>query len=462
MNSTERVSLSSEIDFYLGHPRVGTVSVVIAPNALSDLRELVAALPEHRVIAILTDTTPFRTATIEDVKALVGEALDQVGEIVWVVLAGDVHADEDTLSVATQGCLDCDVLVTIGSGTLCDIGKVVAADRPHIVIQSAASVNGFADDQSVLLIDGVKRTTQSAWPRSIIVDGRVIQGAPIELNRSGLGDMMSMFTAPADWYLASLVGGDRSWNREAASIARKHGEILLEIAPGIGSNESRALMILSQLTTLSGLSMGVAGQTSPSSGMEHTISHLLDMTRTVRGEPTAYHGAQVGVASVIASIVWSRMFDRMADETIGTLLVPEDEASEKLVREVFAQIDPTGEMGEECWSDYSRKLDRLRSGNASTRVAELVAAWSDHGPTIESLLKEPQSIAEALKAAGAPTTFSGINHPVRADDVVWALANCHLMRNRFTIADLAFMTGWWTETEISSVLDEAATMGAGQ
>ena len=56
------------------------------------------------------------------------------------------------------------LILSVGSGTIADIGKVVSArlGLPHVVVQTAASVNGFSDDQSVLLVDGVKRTTPRA------------------------------------------------------------------------------------------------------------------------------------------------------------------------------------------------------------------------------------------------------------------------------------------------------------
>ena len=58
--------------------------------------------------------------------------------------------------------------------------------------------------------------------------------------------------------------------------------------------------------TLTGIAMGVAGRTAPLSGTEHLLSHLLDMAAGVAGRPLAFHGAQVGVASVLAATIWSR------------------------------------------------------------------------------------------------------------------------------------------------------------
>ena len=120
-----------------------------------------------------------------------------------------VHADEATVGEAVEATGDAaGLLVTIGSGTMADIGKVVSLRRglPHIVVQTAASVNGFADDQSVLLVDGAKRTTPTRWPDALVIDLDVIAAAPIDLNRAGVGDLASMFTAPADWLLASTIG----------------------------------------------------------------------------------------------------------------------------------------------------------------------------------------------------------------------------------------------------------------
>ena len=49
---------------------------------------------------------------------------------------------------------------------------------------------------------------------------------------------------------------------------------------------------------LTGIAMGVAGRTAPLSGTEHLLSHLLDMEAAAGGRESAFHGAQVGVASV--------------------------------------------------------------------------------------------------------------------------------------------------------------------
>ncbi len=455
------MTLASDLDRYGRHPAVGIERIEIGSHALGTLRDSILALPTHDSIALLVDTVEYESASGVRVKAEVADVLASLGTVQLVSLDGDVHADERTVATAVAGCVGADVVVTVGSGTLCDIGKVAAGGRPHVVVQTAASVNGFADDQSVLLINGVKRTTHSAWPTALVIDTDVLEGAPVLLNRSGLGDMISMFTAPADWYLSSLVDMDRGWSSDAAQMTRRYGDDLRRIAGGIGSADPAALATLAEFVTLSGISMGVAGQTSPSSGMEHTVSHMLDMANGAKRRGNAHHGAQVGVATVIVAILWRRIREQLARGDLDAVTLADAPDAERMVRAAFAWMDEDGATAAECWADYSKKLEHLRAVDAPSRIRAAIAEWPRHDAVLGTLLETPEKIIAALRDAGAPTRFSELENPSDPKDVVWALQNCHLMRNRFTIADLAFLTGNWTPQVVESALAEAAQLGAG-
>lgn len=455
------MTLSADLMHYLQFSAVGIGDLAIGDGALDRLHDIVGKLPAHDTIIVLTDETNYVTSAGQPLKALVREILCQLGEVEVIELRGDVHADETTVQSAIDAARDVDVVVTVGSGTLSDIGKVAASGHSHVVVQTAASVNGFADNQSVLLIKGVKRTTHSAWPTALVVDSSVLQGAPVEMNRSGLGDMISMFTAPADWYLSSLVGMDGGWSKEPALMTRRYGETLLNIAPAIGSADPDSLTTLAEFVTLSGISMGVAGQTSPSSGMEHTVSHLLDMANGARGKANAYHGAQVGVATVVASILWRRMRRKLAEGRLGEITLPSNAHAESAVRAAFDWMDGTGATSDECWADYSKKLAILREGGMGASIRNASLNWAAHDAILGTILESPERIVQALRSAGAPVRFSELNHVSDPDDIVWAFTHCHLMRNRFTIADLAYLSGAWTHDDVTEALLEAEHMGAG-
>jgi glycerol-1-phosphate dehydrogenase [NAD(P)+] len=455
------VTLSTDISSHLNTERVALQDVRIGSGVRHQLAAIVAELPGDGPVAVLLDEREYLTAAGESVKRTIIAALTAVRPVVQVVLVGDVHADEKTVAEAVAGCADANLVVTVGSGTLCDIGKVAAGARPHVVLQSAASVNGFADDQSVLLINGVKRTTHSGWPHTILIDEDIVEAAPAKLNRSGLGDMISMFTAPADWYLSSLFGMDRGFDANSATMTRRYGDDLLSIAGGVGRSEPAPLATLSEFVTLSGISMGVAGQTSPSSGMEHTVSHLIDMANGSEGQPNAHHGEQVGVATVLVALLWRKIIRQLDEGSIGELVVPDAITAEGAVRAAFDWMDAVGNTSNECWADYSLKRAHLADTDAGARLRAARASWSAHREMLESLLMAPERIVKALREAGAPTRFSQLSEPIAAATVRWALSNCHLMRNRFTIADLAALTGAWTESDVEEIIEEAEALGAG-
>ena len=106
------------------------------------------------------------------------------------------------------------LLISVGSGTVTDLAKRVAADIgvPVIVVQTAASVNGYADSLSVLVRNGAKRTVPTIWPSALIIDHDILRVAPDRLTRAGVGDAAAAWVAPADWYLACALGMDRAFD----------------------------------------------------------------------------------------------------------------------------------------------------------------------------------------------------------------------------------------------------------
>ena len=434
--------------------------VVSGDGALATLPSILdrLAIDKGSSITVLSDTTPKRYHDMDVLDAVI-EALDQTYRVDVVRVAPEpsaatVLADESTVAEVVErvrrrapNCLVC-----VGSGTMVDIGKVVANELSltHVVVQTAASVNGYADAHSVLLVKGVKRTTPSRWPDVLVIDPGAIARAPIAMTRSGLGDQISMFSAAADWYLSDAVGFDTSYSPTLASLIRRDFDELMAATGALGWGEPEAVSRLASCLTLGGLIMGVAGRTAPSSGAEHLISHLLEMHADAEGIPSASHGSQVGVASVVAAIIWRRVRERLC---LGNVQVgATNVATREHVLNVFAPLDAAGALGQECWSAYERKatwiqhhLDDLR------RVA---SEWPQHDEVIGQLLRPANFIATALRNAQAPISFDQLSPPPPANVVSWSLTYGHLLRDRFGVLDLAVLIGAWNPQDINEVLDE--------
>jgi glycerol-1-phosphate dehydrogenase [NAD(P)+] len=365
-----------------------------------------------------------------------------------------VLADEATVATAIDRVRlgAASGLVSVGSGTLTDIAKVVAGELSviHVVVQTAASVNGFSDDQSVLLVNGAKRTTPSRWPDALVIDHFVISGAPVEMTRSGLGDQLSMFTASADWYLANAVGYDTSYSPALVSMMRDGVEALLSGSADLGRGHARAVSALADCLTRGGLAMGAAGRTAPSSGLEHAISHLLEMRADADGEPSALHGSQVGAASVFATLAWRRVQRRLTDGDV--VLYAANVATRDRVFDAFDRLDDTRATAQECWRLYQRKSTWIRAHISD--LARTVNAWPPHARDLEGLLKPVEVVVAALREARGPVAFHQLSPAPDHDVVVWAVTNCHLMRDRFGVIDLADLMGVWTPDDVTAVLGE--------
>ena len=85
----------------------------------------------------------------------------------------------------------------------------------------------------MLLKSGTKRTVPSRWPDALIVDLTTLAGAPPAMNLAGFGDIISMWTAPADWYLAFATGMDDSYHPAPVGMLYKQGRELLDEATGL-------------------------------------------------------------------------------------------------------------------------------------------------------------------------------------------------------------------------------------
>ena len=446
------------------HP-VGMHAIEIGDDALDALPGIVRRLARPGPVVVLCDPTPMRRGS-EDLKPLVMDTLRPLGDVRFAVIGAgrpELHADDDALAEGDAAIAGAGIVVVVGSGTMCDIGKDTthrAGDVPLVIVQTAVSVNAFSDDMSVLVRDGVKRTTPTRWPDALVIDLGVIAGAPADMNRAGFGELASMFTAPADWYLAGALGMDDTWHPAPVDLFRREGAELLAAADAVRAHEPAALELLARLMTLSGMALGVAGKTAPISGSEHLVSHLVDMDAEARGRPLAFHGAQVGVASLLMALAWDetlRTFDPAAVDVDAAY--PDPVAVEAAVRAAFGPLDRSGAVAGECWHDVEHKLARWRA--ARPRFEAFLAAWPEHRDRLRALAIDPVLLADAVRRSGAPARFSELRPAAGAELARWALASAPLMRDRFVLTDLRAFTGTWTAADVDRLLARAAELGAG-
>jgi glycerol-1-phosphate dehydrogenase [NAD(P)+] len=220
-------------------------------------------------------------------------------------------------------------------------------------------------------------------------------------------------------------------------------------ASGVGAGEPEAIKQLTSLLALRGIVSGISNTTACLSGVEHVISHMLDLHHAAHHQAIGLHGAQVGVATLVATKLWRRMIDGdlIKPELLKKPNLPNMEAR---IQRAFRKLDGNGSIAAECWRDCQKKLATVNDN--WPRFVFVVENWKQHCAEFNTMVQPPEKLRSALQASGAPASFAELNPSISPKLARWAVANCHLMRNRFNLVDLLDLMGLWTDELVDWVL----------
>jgi glycerol-1-phosphate dehydrogenase [NAD(P)+] len=450
---------------HAGLPELDLRTVEAGPDALhalpAILRELLPA--GSRTVLVTQDRRPF-TRDGQSLKPLVANLLAAAGLQVEVLELGDRHGhmESDFAEVdQVRRRLGPDLAVlALGSGKLCDVTKHACHLRerehgqriPLLVLQTANSVIAFGSGMATITKDGVKRTWPSRLPDALALDARTLRDAPHDYTLGGIGDLAVIAVSFGDWYLGAELG--------LAAYTPASLDILADVREQLFSPERAAVLgarsldgaeLLAKLAVLGGFAMTLAGQSSPMSGYEHVVSHMLDMAAKPSGRPVRSHGCQCGVSTIVCAIAWRRLLDDLHPQTarLDTCFPPPD-ALEPRVRATFDALDPSGAMAEECWTSYRRKLVDWQA--ARPRVEAFLEDWPRRRASLAALVHPPETVVQSLAAANHPLRYEALGIPEA--QARWAFQHGHLMRGRFSSADLLHFLGRLDDSFVDEVFAE--------
>jgi glycerol-1-phosphate dehydrogenase [NAD(P)+] len=415
--------------------RVDLQDVSIRAGALDDLPDFVRKIGTGLTIAVTADRVTEKIAG-DKIRRLMERAGHKAR--LFTIPDGDggrPHANEHALNFVSNALKGADLGIAAGSGTVNDLTKLASFELniPYMAAATAPSMNGYTSAIAAMMFRGVKRTVPCAQPAAVAADLDILKDAPLALIAAGLGDLESKPTATADYRLGAAVRKD-AYCKVPESTVLSAEERAANAAAGLPRRDAESVAALTEALILSGISMKLAGSSSPASGGEHLISHLWDMTAAFEGRVEGFHGAQVGVATIVTAALYEHLKAVSPDDIDPMRLVatrPSLEEELAVIREMHKNFAP------EVAAEYRRK--RPSDEALQERLVFLKDNWALLFQELKDVLRPSGRIRDILKAAGAPTSVQEIN--LDAAHLQRALRYARHIRDRYTVLDLAFDIG---------------------
>lgn len=418
--------------------RVPTREVLLGSGVVEGLADVADRYTRGGGVAVIADPNTWEVAGRRVAALLARHTPAQV--VLAPLQAGhDLKADDRSLERLCAAIPQADLLVSVGSGTINDLTKLAATDRgiPSICVATAPSMNGYPSAIAAITRAGIKCTVPCDPPVAILCDTDILSSAPEPMIQAGFGDLLSKSTSAADWLMAHLLRGEYFCHRPLEVVEEAERQCTQQAA-AIGRREPAAIALLAEGLIQSGMSMAMAGASSPASGGEHLISHYWDMTAPAQGREPDLHGRQIAVATVAAGRLWAAVRAATADGLDLTMLPqgPSLEDLQRQSREHFAPLlgaDTAGQVAELVGRKW-QSPEGLR-----TALAPLAHHAQDFWEQLARYLRDPTETAAAYQAAGAPTTPEQVGVSLLQAREAFVFAR-HI-RDRYTILDLADALG---------------------
>jgi len=197
---------------------------------------------------------------------------------------------------------DTDFILGIGSGVINDLCKHVSYQHKmrYGIVATAPSMDGYASVGAALILEEMKITTNAAVPYAIVAESRVLATAPVDMLRSGYGDIIGKYSCLNDWKLAHFLRGeyfcDYVYDTVMETVKKTEGT-----AQAILDRDPEAIGNLMEGLVMVGIMMSYVGNSRPASGSEHHLSHFFEITGLLNNTPYYLHGIDVLYAAAVTA-----------------------------------------------------------------------------------------------------------------------------------------------------------------
>lgn len=451
-------NLYTDLNTMAGTDRsLNLIEIVLAEDAITFLPTIVLEGTVSATVVIVQDETDIRRAGAS-LKPLVARALVAAGCDTRVVTLHDnteLHTRPTHIATVKAALAPGVRVVSLGSGTITDITKhaVFEFETEHpgdrlrlFAVQTANSVVAYTSNQAVITFDKVKRTLPSRLPDVLVLDTRILADCPSEYTLGGIGDAFVVASSFADYRLVSLLGLGR-WEPLSWPLMEHPLEQFLARDPVLADRSEAGMGVLALDLAACGLSLSLAGESAPVSGLEHVTSHTLDMSAEHFHRPIGNHGSQCGLATIFTLIAYDRLL--ALPELMLDIDAIDEAAEQDRVRSAFGHLDEDGTAWQECWRDFAAKIRSWRDNRQA--IGGFARNWLQHREDLRRFVAGPEAFVAALAATGHPLRFEEIPTGLTEAQARWAFTNSRLMRKRTSVADVLGFAGLWTPELIDDI-----------
>lgn len=329
----------------------------------------------------------------------------------------------------------CDIVIGVGSGVVNDIGKIISAavKKPYIIVATAPSMDGYGSATSSMTRDGLKISLPSKSPEGIIGDTDILCTAPLHMMRSGLGDILAKYVAICEWRISHLINGEY-YCENIARLIRRALERCIQEAPGLLQRKESAVQAVFEGLVLSGVAMNFAGLSRPASGVEHYISHVLDMRSVEFGIPCEFHGIQCAVGTLIAVKLYEKLVALTPDREKALAYVAQfdyDAWAEEL-RSLMGK-------GAEAMIDLEKIEGKYDKVKHAARLEKVLGRWDDILAIIAQELPPAAQLEQLMDELQIPKALCQIG--AQDDQLPLIFHATKDIRNKYVLSHLAWDLG---------------------
>jgi len=227
--------------------------------------------------------------------------------------------DEEAIE-QMQACLTTktDLILGVGSGVIQDLCKYVSFQNslPYMIVATAPSMDGYASKGAAMILNRMKVTVTAHVPNAILADVNILAQAPMDMIRSGYGDILGKFSCLNDWKLGNVVN-DEYFCQHVYDMTEEMLMRTKDLGQLLQKRDLQAVQTLMEALIGIGIAMAYVGNSRPGSGSEHHLSHFFEITGIVHDEPYLVHGTDVAYSAVYTQRLRERLLRLSTPEALS-------------------------------------------------------------------------------------------------------------------------------------------------